>query len=214
MLSPLPFSLWLSGAPLWGLFCSFFHPAPLPLPPPSGFSWNVSSIHHQPTGGELPGSLLGAFPRWRSLSPASGPSARPPLFLHSLAMVIWIGDSPRVCGDLRGAGEADVPGETGMLGCRFFERYNRRGPQIHYVQPSHFTDEGAEAQGEERANLRSPGGDLNRVSGCSLPHFPGRPVEAEAVVCLQVRCPSCCGAKRRARQPRRCQMCSGCGRRR
>nr|XP_019603800.1 PREDICTED: protein SSUH2 homolog isoform X3 [Rhinolophus sinicus] len=29
-----------------------------------------------------------------------------------------------------------------------------------------------------------------------------------------VRCPSCCGAKRRAKQPRRCQMCSGCGRRR
>ncbi|GAB5568249.1 protein SSUH2 homolog [Prionailurus iriomotensis] len=44
--------------------------------------------------------------------------------------------------------------------------------------------------------------------------FPGRPAGAEAVVCPQVRCPSCSGAKRKAKQSRRCQMCSGSGRRR
>ncbi|XP_070348910.1 protein SSUH2 homolog isoform X3 [Equus asinus] len=31
---------------------------------------------------------------------------------------------------------------------------------------------------------------------------------------VKARCPSCSGAKRRARQPRRCQLCSGSGRRR
>ncbi|ELW63510.1 hypothetical protein TREES_T100014071 [Tupaia chinensis] len=31
---------------------------------------------------------------------------------------------------------------------------------------------------------------------------------------VKVRCPSCSGAKRKAKQPRRCQMCSGSGRRR
>lgn len=33
-------------------------------------------------------------------------------------------------------------------------------------------------------------------------------------MCPQVRCPSCSGAKRRAKQPGRCQMCSGSGRHR
>lgn len=59
----------------------------------------------------------------RFSSATLGPLASLPLLLLPLAIADWLGGSPRVHGSQRGAGEAYVSGETGVLGCRIFERY-------------------------------------------------------------------------------------------
>lgn len=128
-------------------------------------------------------------------------------------MALWPGGSPRGHEDRTVAGEAAVSGEPGMSGCRVLGSYSRRGPETHHVQHPHLPDKGAEAQ---RGRGLLKGTRLGFKPGLRMPFaLPPREVMgAEAVVCPQVRCSSCSGARRKAKQPRRCQMCSGSGRRR
>ncbi|XP_015415826.1 PREDICTED: protein SSUH2 homolog [Myotis davidii] len=79
---------------------------------------------------------------------------------------------------------------------------------------NHATKQGGREGGPGRGRdcSKSPDWDLTTSGMLSAP----LPCAARVLrpVCPQVRCPSCSGAKRRAKQPGRCQLCSGSGRHR
>lgn len=168
----------------------------------------------------LTGQYLGHFwshcQKGSSQFPASCPQfqyqvpSRP--LCSQLPVHIWLGKVSRVMGIRGKAGEADVSGETAVLGRGVFESCNWKCPKpLPPALPCSVKGLWPRRQGATCAKVTRLGFEPDL--GMALAFLPGAS-GAEAVVCLQVRCSTCGGAKHKARQPRRCQMCSGSGRRR